>query len=278
MLSINQNFDESRSIKVLVVPIGDNSLFDSQFEIVSRRKSVQLFDMNNPYYSESPFKNLNWNAGSLLFDYLRYDRVASAHGDLDTFQCGRRFTYVIGLINYPELEGSKTRLVDDMEYYSRRCPHVILKQYFVFNMFDRPNVDSSTIPFIPNDPSAVVVFPPDGECEGGMRMIDVHLQEVMAGVALKILLALESQAAACEEARAKSALKIPPGFNIITIFDEYDDDSKSGSVPQSTSGVINLANISSKMKKKVPGRLRKIVGDLCLQVIHNFYFCFLYSL
>jgi hypothetical protein len=143
----------------------------------------------------------------------------------------------------------------------RRCPNVILKQFFLFNMFDRPNADGAAIPSIPNDPGAVVVFPPDGECEGG-SMIDVHLQEVMAGAALKLYLVLESQAVACEEAREKSIVKLPNGFNVFTIFDEYDDDSKTSSA----SGHISLSNASTKMKKRIPGRLRKVVGDLCLQV------------
>lgn len=268
MLALNQKFSDARSIKVLVVPIGDNSLFDRQFEIVSRRRNVPMYELNRPSAEarvpNSPFKNLNWESGSLLFDYLRYDRVSSGQGDLDSFQCNRRYLHVIGLINYPELEGSKYRLEEDMDYYTRRYPNVILRRYFVFNMFNHPSSNSWTIPSIPNDPNAIVVFPPDGECEGGNSMIDIHLQEVMAGVALKIVLSLEAQAAACEESRVRSSSqnRTPPGMNLFTTYDEMEE----GAIEGSGAAGISYSNASSKMKRRIGGRLRKITADLCLQV------------
>lgn len=268
MLTLNKKFNDSRAIKVLVVPIGDNSLFDRQFEIVSKRRSVPMYELNRPSADgrtpHTPFKSLNWDSGALLFDYLRFDRVSSGQGDLDTFQCNRRYLHVIGLINYPELEGSKYRLEEDMDYYTRRYPNVILRRYFVFNMFNHPSSNSWTIPSIPNDPNAIVVFPPDGECEGGNNMIDIHLHEVMAGVALKLLLALETQAVACEDARQRSSShsKIPPGMNLFTMYDEMEE----GMVEGGSTGGINMSNASSKMKRRVGGRLRKITADLCLQV------------
>ena len=268
MLTLNKTFNDTRAIKVLVVPIGDNSLFDAQFEIVSKRSEMPMYELNRPHPdthpSNTPFKNVNWDSGTLLFDYLRYDRVSSGAGDLETFQCNRRYLHVIGLINYPELEGSKYRLEEDMDYYTRRYPNVILRRYFVFNMFSHPNSSSWKIPSIPNDPNAIVVFPPEGECEGGNSMIDIHLHEVMAGVALKILLSMETQAVACEEYRLKpsSHTKIPAGMNVFTTFDEMEDGGTEGGNQVG----ITLSNASSKMKRRVGGRLRKIIGDLCLQV------------
>jgi hypothetical protein len=269
MLTLNKTFDDSRAIKVLVVPIGDNSQFDRQFEIVSKRRAVPMYELNRPAAdarpANSPFKSLRWEAGggSLLVDYLRFDRVSAGLGDLDSFQCNRRYLHVIGLINFPELEGSKYRLEEDMDYYTRRYPNVILRRYFVFNMFNHPNSNSWTIPSIPNDPNAIVVFPPDGECGEGNNMIDIHLHEVMAGTALRLLLALEAQAAACEEARLRPAhSKIPPGMHLFTTYDEMEE----GAIEGGGQGALSMANASSKMKRRVSGRLRKITGDLCLQV------------
>jgi hypothetical protein len=38
MITFNQTFEESRAIRVLVVPIGDNCMYDKHFETVSRRR------------------------------------------------------------------------------------------------------------------------------------------------------------------------------------------------------------------------------------------------
>ncbi len=108
MLSLNQTFDDTRNIKVrrccdmniifclfwnchykvLVVPIGNNSLFDHHFQVVSRLRDIPFYELNRPVSkSGNPaFKFFNWNNGNLLFDYLRYDRVPRGPGDLDNFQ------------------------------------------------------------------------------------------------------------------------------------------------------------------------------------------------
>ena len=91
MLSLNQTFDDTRSIKVLVVPVGHNSQFDSHFQVVSRLREVPFYELNRPQSSSSslsPLKHFDWGDSkcSLLFDYLRYDRVLFGPGDLDNFQ------------------------------------------------------------------------------------------------------------------------------------------------------------------------------------------------
>jgi hypothetical protein len=84
MLALNQTFDDTRSIKVLVVPVGNNSLFDSHFQVVSQLRKVPFYDLNRPPTSNSSSLNhFDWgmNKGNLLFDYLRYDRVLFGPGD-----------------------------------------------------------------------------------------------------------------------------------------------------------------------------------------------------
>lgn len=192
-------------------------------------------------------------------------------------QSNRRFILVIGLINYAELVLSKERLQDDMDYYTRRYPNVLLRRYFVFNMFNHTESSTWRIPQVPGDPDAVVIFPPDVECaEGGVRMIDVHLQEMMSGIAVKLFVALENMAsAASDEGRIKASGKFPHGLNVFTIFDETEENAFEGNANNSNarapvgmggSSSLNLSNASSKMKRRIPGRLKKIVGDLCLQV------------
>lgn len=70
-----------------MAPIGNNSLFADQFQIVSSLKSIPFYELNRPLTSKaSPFKFLNWKDGELLFEYLRYDRSSAGPGDLDDFQ------------------------------------------------------------------------------------------------------------------------------------------------------------------------------------------------
>ena len=74
---------------MLVVPVGDNSLFDSHFQVVSRLRDIPFYELNRPVVNNSAttsFRHLDWNKGNLLFDYIRYDRVLFGPGDLDDFQ------------------------------------------------------------------------------------------------------------------------------------------------------------------------------------------------
>ena len=73
-----------------MVPIGNNSLFDQHFQVVSNLRDVPFYELNRPPASgnstSAPFKYFNWNDGNLLFDFLRYDRVLIGPGDLNNFQ------------------------------------------------------------------------------------------------------------------------------------------------------------------------------------------------
>jgi len=74
-------------LQVLVAPVGNNSLFSKQFQIVSSLKEIPLYELNRPHNAKScPFKAVDWLQGRLLFEYLRYDRSSLGPGDLDDFQ------------------------------------------------------------------------------------------------------------------------------------------------------------------------------------------------
>ena len=139
MNSFHKSFEDTRSIKVLVIPIGENSLFDTHFDIISKFNCLPIYELNRPSNWKSTnkvFKYFDWNNSgnsSLTFDYLRYDRVSNAPGDLDNFQCTRRVLMVIGLINYPELGRSVDKIEEELDYFSRRHPYVVLRRIFVFN-------------------------------------------------------------------------------------------------------------------------------------------------
>ena len=261
MNSLHTSFEDTRSIKVLVIPIGENSLFDTHFDIVSKLKCLPIYELNRPSnwkMTGQIFKHFNWNNpgnASLTFDYLRYDRVPNGPGDLDNFQCTRRVLMVIGLINYPELGRSVDKIEEELDYFSRRHPYVVLRRIFVFNYtFDQVSPPLPTVLKGPSDDiNALVVLAPDGECEGG-NMVEVHLHEVMGYAAIKIFSALEKQTSILDDCIAKN--KFPTTLKLSTFHDEVDD----GQDKESKAKRVALIN------KKPSGRMHKWKGDFSLQV------------
>ena len=248
-LSIKRCFEESRPVSVLVVPIGENSMFDKHFEVVSSCSELSLIELNRPSDwkpQNSPFQFLRWNSGSVVFDYHRYDRFSNGPGELDNFQSFRRILVVIGLINYPELGNAASRIEDDLEFFARKFPYVIIRRLFIFNY----SFESShgTLPAT-RDPSAATIFPPEMECEGG-SMVTVHLQEVMGNIAVAAILSIEKLMLSCEEARVKG-IKPPVSLTLSTGHDDVDD---------------NQDPLWKTRGRRSSGRLRKWMGDLSLQI------------
>lgn len=174
----------------------------------------------------------------------------------------------------------------------RRYPNTILRRLFVFNSFST-EVNNHVAPVklkgLSDDPNSLIIFPPDGICEGG-SMIDVHLQEVMSHACVKLILALERQMEFAEDCRIKNIL--PNALPLFTPYDDIDEIAtltnsaklggglKSGpnTTSSSTAGsILNVTGLRSTIsppqikpqqlyKKKPSGRIRKWMGDLSLQV------------
>ena len=69
---------------MLVVPIGENSLFDAHFDLISRTKHLpkeELGYSNSRLVKSQAFRNFQWDDGNYVFDYVRYD-VAKAGNDI----------------------------------------------------------------------------------------------------------------------------------------------------------------------------------------------------
>ncbi|KAJ1415677.1 hypothetical protein B484DRAFT_158849, partial [Ochromonadaceae sp. CCMP2298] len=293
MLSLN--VDEARTVKVVVVPIGNNSLFDVHFQAVSNVRRVPFYELNRPNAANtSPFPHFSWTDGTLLFDFLRYDRAAP--GDISNFQSSKRVLVIMGLINYPELvaSGNKVNVDEEMDFFARRHPHALLRRHFVFNYsFDdhipaavamrRLEEHRQQLPPLQRtikDQDSLVIFPPDGNCggEGGVSMVDVHMQEVMSHAALTVVQALELQMGVCE--RARLANVVPEAIPLCTPHDDLEDVGAVGAlamglarvVGQGSSplplslGVAARAGNKKAYKRRPSGRLHKWMGDLCLQV------------
>ena len=69
---------------MLVVPIGENSLFDAHFDLISRIKCLPkegLGYSNSRLVKSQAFRNFQWDEGNFIFDYVRYD-VAKGGNDI----------------------------------------------------------------------------------------------------------------------------------------------------------------------------------------------------
>lgn len=68
---------------------------------------------------------------------------------------------IMGLINYPEL--GDTDIEKELNFFAKTQDHLVICRIFVFNYA----FEISPPPSRPSDPASLVIFPPDGECEGG---------------------------------------------------------------------------------------------------------------
>lgn len=91
-------------------------------------------------------------------------------------------------------------------------------------------------------------------------MLDVHTKEVLGNISVRLFQALDLQMTACDDLRGKLTSANPPllptWLPLSTIFDDMEDGTGSASAGE----------VSRRMKKRLPGRLRKWMGDLCMQV------------
>ena len=294
--SLRATWDEYRSVKVLVVPVGgENSLFEEQRSLVSTFDRVhihELKDLNStPVGSKkSPFRSFSWG-GNLLFDYVQEGEEKG----LDALCACQRILIIFGVINYAELEkgpGGQLRIQQELLELSRKHPHVVHRKLFLFN-FDPQHA------FVPqgpaDDPSCLVFMPPTPPPGSGpaykaaLQRVHVHVQEILSSAALSVLAALEKKMAACDDARAKgvSPAALDPRLSLTTFLDDLDDKELDAMTQQQQRGRSSsslallggspLTNASPTkaaerekerekgFKKKPLGRTRKWQGDLCLQ-------------
>jgi hypothetical protein len=190
---------------------------------------------------------------------------------------------IMGIVNYPEFKD--TNIDEELHYFARRHENLVISRIFVFNYTFEPG--SLPIQKPRSDPDSLVVFPPEGLCEGGSmvrilqnisnmhlnasrlyRQVAVHLKEVMSHASVRILESLERQTRICEDARAKST--IPAGVQLSTLHDEIeltnDNDIPSQSSRSVSTNIPWTTRKQTAVKKRLHERLRKWMGDLCLQV------------
>jgi hypothetical protein len=159
----------------------------------------------------------------------------------------------------------------------RRYGHIALKRIFVFNYsFDIP----LALKPLKSDPDSLIIFPPEGPCEGG-SMIVVHFKEVMFHTAVKLIALFERIMEILEDARLRNILPTSE-VTLTTVYDDRDDignpsynnqNSNTGGAltgMQSSSNLTSSSLTSSSMKKQFKkrpsGRIHKWMADLSMQV------------
>ena len=277
------SLDDSRAIKVLVVPIGENSLFDMHFNAISQLRDVSISSLSKPSAwnkeTNNGFKHFEWHKGNLLFDYLRYDRVPNGPGDLDNFQCSRRVLVIMGLINYTEIASpdAAAKIQEELEYFTRRHPNVVLRRLFLFNYpFEGGNSDPYKELLLPTnnvDHTEMIVFPPDLICEGGNSMVNVHLSVNMENASCKLIQVFEKQMRICAEAWKVNKLPAKEhSIELNTFYDEIFEKTTRKDVEGSDKSIKSLA-----YKKRPAGRLLKWMGDLSMQACSPLDAIYLYE-
>ena len=214
MISANHCFDDQRTIRGLAVPLGTNSCYEEQFELLSQYKELPLFEIRPSTWNsgESPLNFMAWEDGYFLYEYVRYDRAFQS-SDLDYYQSSRRILVIIGLINFTEL--SDTDVENELESYANRFPHIVVKRIFLFGYSFEEGAEQAEVPSCPNLGADILeVFPPDKVGEDGRSMMAIHMLEVIGAYTRQIFSFFEHLLVDYMELKAKN--QFPPHPLLIT--------------------------------------------------------------
>lgn len=77
--------------QLVVAPLGKNSAFADQFGVVSNVREVPYYELYKPKFPanyQSPFKFLNWNEGSLVFEYKKLGQLTDQDAQFVDLQVG----------------------------------------------------------------------------------------------------------------------------------------------------------------------------------------------
>lgn len=161
---------------------------------------------------------------------------------------------VLGLVNYCDVTKDDT-IEKDMEALTSRYPTAILKRVFVFNYsFDMPLKPNYMLNPV-DDPDYCVSFLPE-ESNDESNTLEVQVRETISNITVKLILSLERQMSYCDQCRNKNI--IPTAVTqLFTLYDDYDADFELAAGGQ---------KLKTSILKKPVGRIRKYMGDICLQV------------
>lgn len=153
-------YDDTRSIKILLAPVGLNSCFESQFLLVSNFRELDLNDLTRPSSWNAPqnFRYSHMDRGSLIFDYLRPDDIQSRGYDKL-----KAVIMVIGLLNFPDFVQNNLAYGDAIANFFKDFGSVPVCRLLIFNHnFETAVLSLSNFPTIhQSDPDLIVTMPPN---------------------------------------------------------------------------------------------------------------------
>jgi len=266
-------FDGLRTLKVLVVPIGENSLFDAHFDLISSTKHVATEEIeqaagkaNVPLNMVAAFKGFKWVDGHVVVECLRYD-VAVGHSDgTDYVDSAQRVLGVVGLINHPEFVGSSDNVDEELAFFTRSHPNLALRRLVVFNhdanSCSTGSRDASMTALRPlaGDPQSLEICPPEEEVDGRSHL-ETFLREAMTRACVKIFSVMLKEMQSCENCRDKNTF---PRWLPTSMKMGEAGGGSGGRKPGPTKPGSDEP--SADDKKRHAGRLLKFMGDVSLQV------------
>lgn len=249
---------DRRLIRIMVVPIGHNNLFNEQFSNISCVKELPYYEIPRSLINSlTSIKFLNQITNhSLLFEYCRYDSCTNLMNELDNFVSNKRILIILGLINYPDYVLSNNKsLEEEFEYFERKYPYTIFKRLCVFNYHFDTYIDSSNRIIRPlyNDPESLLIFPPQGEIEGETKWT-IHYRESLSLIGSKLITYIDRQIEQCEEYRLKNITG--PNLSLITPWDDFEDllannPSNMSSQSSNPSTASSLSSMSMSMSMSI---------------------------
>jgi hypothetical protein len=254
--------------QVLVSPLGgiSDDRFMYYFSVLSQTAVLSMQSLTPPSdwkRSQSPFKHLDWNKGTILFEYVSYDSPGGGLSDQDAVQAMRRIYVGVGIVDYNMLTPG-VNIEAQMDALLQAHQHIRVRRYFLFGY---PFEASSTAP-LPSvrDPTTLVVFPPHEERDGGISTVQFHCNMIMSDVGVRAIWGLELLMNQADFAKAKVG-KVPSWIATTTVFDEYGEVCQLKTFSADYPFVLLDQNPEQKKsKKRFYGRMRKLMGDMCMQV------------
>lgn len=275
-----------------LVPVGPiaTDLYETYVQLLRDNGMRAIAGLTRPggYKAElSPFRSFSWESDGLLrFNFVSTSEAIAACDGEDVHAFNRPVG-VIGICHCP----STPSLKDAYELFMQsidRFPGMLVQKCFAFeHQFEVATVEECS------SLSQLVMFPVHHELDNGLSTVALHLQVVLDGIAVTILMSLESSVRAALRQHTSSGATMPGGGSAdftgdLFLLDTNVEPSRGAALqqlpgapplallsPRETSGhsmtlpsviPVSLASSGSygsdtRSRKRQLARQRKLFGD-----------------
>jgi hypothetical protein len=240
MVDAQQTLESHSAIKVVLLPVGNisSARFNQFAELIRSYSMLPIQNLTRPggySHERSPFKEFSWENGALYFHFC--DSPDQMQSNWEDFQGHKRTLAAIGICDCPNCDDLPLAY-KQFDKAVREYRHVKLKRCFAFDHAFDSNVVEETAGL-----KDLVMFPEDQMIGEGMSSVNLHMQVVLNTLAVSLIQLFENDI--IETLTQVSKAKVSEALLLKTLMDD-DDMSKK------------------KLKQRLPGRVRKWVGDYCL--------------